>query len=293
MVKKKLPEGIFSDFKILKQWLEEETKLQSGFYADRNTVVWEHGKHGSNTLLLFRLNPAAVIVKSVDDHLCRALPLGKIESKKLIDTVCENGIIREDKSNEKELIIDSFEQTMIGDIYHLIPDCKGERDRYYGCQAGVLAQIKLAAACISALAESEHRVTIVLVNETVVGVEGVLGILARTQPDSLIVSSSALSEMDFSSGKGPGVGVKDGNLIFDPTVWKPIQQLVPGTQTYIGSTGNILEKCYLTIKSKKIASIYLPIVGMGTRMDEIKTEDVEKTRKLLLKCIDFFGIMNR
>ncbi len=293
MIEQKLPEGIFSDFTKIKQWLEEETKLESGFSADRNTVIWKHGEHGANTLLLFRLNPAAVIVKSVEDNLCHAVPLGKIEPKKLIDTVCEKGIIREDKSNDKELIIDSFEQTMIGDIYHLIPDCKNRGGRYYGCQAGVLAQIKLAAACISALAESEHKVTIVLINETVVGAEGILGMLARIQPDSLIVSSSALSEKDFSSGKGPAVGIKDGNWVSEQTVWKPIQQHVSGTQTYIGSTGNILEKCYLTIKSKKIASIYLPIVGMGTRMDEIKKEDVEKTRKLLLKCIEFFGIMKR
>ena len=288
----KLPEGTLSDFRKMKGWLEEKTKLESGLCFERQSVVWEHGESGAHTLLLFRLNPVAVIVKSLGDERCHMIPLGKTEPKKIIDTVCENGLIRENEDNNKELLLDAFEKPTVGDVYHLSPDfgCKGEK--LYGCQAGVLAQIQLAAACIKALAESQQRVTVAIVNETVAGVEGVLGILDRVRPDTLVVSSSAATGKELLLGKGPAIGIKDGNWLADRTLWGAMMDLVTDTQTYIGNTGNTLERCYLAAKTKQVAAIYLPVVGMGTRVDEINKNDLEKTQNLVLKCVESFDTKN-
>lgn len=291
MIKMSPPEGALSDFRMMKHWMEERTKIQSGFQFDRQTILWNHGTSGNTIMLLFRLTPNAVMITSKEDNICHAMPLGKIQPSQIIDMVCENGIVRVNETNDKEVLITAFSQTAVGDMQHIIPEFRCKGGMLYGSQASVLAQLELATECIKALAGCEQKVTVAIVNETVIGEAGVLGMITKSKPDSLLVIAAILAEKEFVSGQGPGVAVKDGNWLAERTLWESISQLVPKTQLYLGNNGTLLERCYLSLKSKKLAAIYLPVVKMGSRVEEVKQTDIEKTQNLLLKCVETFGII--
>ena len=62
------------------------------------------------------------------------------------------------------------------------------------------------------------------------------------------------------------------------------------SQPFIGSTGTTLTRCYLTVKTKQMIGIYLPVAMMGSYVEEICKNDMTMTQNILLKCIETFDI---
>lgn len=218
------------------------------------------------------------------------LPLGSTKTDAIGDMVCDNGVLRIE--NENEVTMKPFSKATVGDVYHIQPKafCKGEM--LYGSQLGTLVSLELMAFCIEKSAQTKASVAVAAVNETVFGAESVCKVIMQQKPDSVIVCSMAEAEKSFVSGNGPGVGIKDGHWAAERNIWGQLLDFGLETQSYVGNTGDTLAQCYLALKNKHLAGIYLPVVKQGSRVEEIHGADIEKTKNLLLKSIDSFDIMD-
>lgn len=288
-MKQEIPNELLSDSEVMKQWLIQKSEVSTGFSVISSVIVRKAENTASNAMLMFRLLPTAVMTTQKNEKTIVVDAVGKTNLDKLSDTVCNLGILRVRKEEKSKAELTPFSDIAVGAVAYPSPTVNRKGDILYGQQLSSLAQLEFAAETIRRIQANNLPVTVVVLNETFCGIEPALAMIEEYRPTALTVCTPADCQKNFQSGKGGGIGVKDGNWVADRAISEPISSADTESQPFVGNTGDVLARCYLALGSKELRSLYLPVTMLGTCLEEVKQTDFTRTRKLLLQSIEILS----
>ncbi len=286
---KNLTEAFFCDRNAFLEQVAEPMQMD-----ESGNLFWEKDGTIDMGMLLFLATPTGVRIKQENGDV---ILLGDTKGERIADSVCvsQNGEIGILRMEAEKLRLEPFETAEIGADCYLQPETNWKADKLYGTQVTTGVLLSYAVNAIRFLAQTEYRVKVAFVNETACGTEKSLEQIYRNEPKQLMVCTTAAADENFEIGKGAGILKKDGGCVIAQPVMEQICALAEeetiSVQPFLGSTGQTLSKLYPALKSKKLAGIYLPVKEKGSRCALMDAKDVEKTQKLLLKCLQSFGII--
>ncbi|MBQ2615092.1 MAG: hypothetical protein IJB80_07210 [Clostridia bacterium] len=286
---KSLTEAFFSDRETFVEQFAENIQMD-----ESGNFFWEKDGTLDMGMLLFVATPAGIRIKQENGDV---LLLGDAKGEKLLDSVCvsQKGAIGILRMEAEKLHLEPFETIEPGVDCYLQPETNWKGDKLYGAQTATGVLLSYAVNAIRYLTQTEYRVKVAFVNETACGTEKSLEQIYRHEPKQLLVCAAASVDGNFAAGKGAGVLKKDGGCVIAQSVMEQISALAEeegiSVQPFLGSTGQTLSKLYPALKSNKFAGIYLPVKEKGSRCELMDAKDVEKTQKLLLKCLQSFDII--
>lgn len=285
-MKREIPNELLSDSEVMKQWLIQKSEVSTGFSLISSMIVRKAENTASNAMLLFRLLPTAVMITQKNEKTVDVDAVGRTNLDKLSDAVCNLGILRVRKEEKTKAELTPFSDIAVGVVVYPSPTASRKGDMLYGQQLSSLAQLELAAETIRRIQANNLPVTVVVLNETLCGIEPALAMIEEYRPTALTVCTPADCQKNFQSGSGGGIGIKDGNWVADRAVSESISSANTESQPFVGNTGDVLARCYLALKSKALCSIYLPVTMLGTCMEEVRQTDFTATQGLLMKSIE-------
>lgn len=285
-MKREIPNELLSDSEVMKQWLIQKSEVSIGFSVISSMIVRKAENMEPNAMLLFRLLPTAVMTTQKNEKTAEAEAVGGTNIDKLSDTVCNLGILRIRKEEKPQAELTPFSDIAVGAVAYPSPTMNRKGDVLYGQQLSSLAQLELAAETIRRIQANNLPVTVVVLNETLCGIEPALALMETYSPTALTVCTPADCQKNFQSGNGGGIGIKDGNWVADRAVSESISSADTESQPFVGNTGDVLARCYLALGSKELRSLYLPVTMLGNCLEEVKQTDFTATQGLLIKSIE-------
>ena len=299
---KELTQIITSNPENLRSWLLKTTGVEEdSLVLDcQGNLRWTKNGQGKHLLFLFCIQPIGGIVKTVQSECCEVIAFTDAEPKKIADTACMSpsgitGILRENGEKTGSLRLKSFEEVFVGDCFYPLLNCECKDELLYGCQTGSIAIFALAIACMKAYKDSEYALSVAVVNTSASGTTKAVQIIDQIHPDRVLVCTTTDVDKGIDLDKGPGLVIKDGGFVAAQPILKKIKRTAADVgvdlQEFVGNTGNSLAQIYLASKTKELTALYLPVEESGSRVEEMRVQDVEKTQKLLLKCVASFGII--
>ncbi len=135
---------------------------------------------------------------------------------------------------------------------------------------------------------SDKYIDFTIWNSSLNGENGLLSAYQSCNPDKILFLSVIPDEKNCAFGSGASFVFKDGNYVLPQKrrtqLLDVISQEKLETQFYVGKTDSAMEQLDIHAFGKPLLGIYLPVKHKDTKNEEINWLDVEKTRKVLLKC---------
>ncbi len=282
----------FFDLEELKNTIKPEMeKLFDDIKTDSNGNLHFCKKgNGKKIQIIFRCDPAGVLIESQKDNRCAIQLVGKKKAEAYInhtlyDKETPIGILRSEEKEKVYLETFSDYTAEIMEIFNFKNQsfCKG--DSLYGNNLGFAIALFFAYLIGCEIKEDEKYINFTVWNASLSGESGALEACKAFSPDSMIVFSGIESQDGCKFGEGPTFVVKDGSFVASKATREIVKTLDVPLQSFLGKTDRIMEQLSIADTCKNVFGFYFPILHEKTPIEKINLVDMEKLETLLLKIM--------
>ena len=279
--------NLFNAEEIKNFILKHSDILQGEIVTDKSSNIFT-AKEDIKKLIIFDFSPIGVSATNIIDERIYLDTIGLKDGKRLNGKKTSIGVIKKEKN---KIYIENCDKNLelLYKNYNVIEESICEGDLLYGLQLQAYIPLFLLVKLISMDTHSVNAFNFTLVNKTLSSDCGYIEIIKRLMPEELIFISVCCDKDALKNDIGPAIVIKDGNGVTKEDVYSKIRNIaiennIPH-QFFIGKKDKAYEKISVSKQNMDFCAIYIPTEKLSNGIDKVVYDDVEKTLKLLLKCI--------